>query len=35
LLDVHSLAALATLKEFRETIEFGDGQRLVLGEGLH
>ena len=34
LLDVHCLAALATLEELRETIEFGVGQRLVLGECL-
>ena len=31
LLDVHCLAALATFEEFRETIEFGVGQRLLMG----
>src|ERR1019366_5733410 len=32
LLDVHCFAALATFEELRETIEFGVGQRLSLGD---
>jgi hypothetical protein len=34
-LDVHRPAALASSEEFPEAVEFGIGQRFVLGEGLH
>src|ERR1019366_9204289 len=35
LLDVHRLAALATLEEVAEAVKFCVSQWLVLGEGLH
>lgn len=35
LFNVHRPAALASSEELRETIEFGVGQWLVLGEGFH
>jgi hypothetical protein len=35
LLDVHRPAPLAAFEEVREAVEFGVGQRAVLGEGSH
>jgi hypothetical protein len=33
LFDVHRPAVLAAIEEFSEAVEFGNGQRLDLGEG--
>jgi hypothetical protein len=35
LFDIHRPAALAAFEEVSEAVEFGIGQRLVLGEDFH